>query len=189
MEINEIIPDKQLLGCRWVYNLKRDENGKVIRYKARLAAQGCSQTLQQIDDKVSMDCQFICLGNAPITWQTFKEKSVFKMSWKKVFKTAEEAVEYQFSEELESEMIALPPKVHGLADEGFDDTETLDPSIVRVQYFVRGGFVGYRSRASSKHLSPHLPVDELDSSGVKKGLQVWVSGPQRSRLDVDVLEK
>ncbi|GFU80931.1 hypothetical protein TNCV_1276781 [Trichonephila clavipes] len=68
-------------------------------------------------------------------------------------------------------------------------------NIVRVQYFVRRGFVGYRSRASSKHLSPHLPVDELDSSGVKKGLRcrckmhVWVSGPQRKRLDVDVSEK
>ncbi|GFW63981.1 hypothetical protein TNCV_706861 [Trichonephila clavipes] len=67
--------------------------------------------------------------------------------------------------------------------------------IVRVQYFVRGGFVGHRSRASSKHLSSHLPVDELDSSGVKKGLRcsckmhMWVSGPQRSRLDVDVSEK
>ncbi|GFT18196.1 hypothetical protein TNCV_183531 [Trichonephila clavipes] len=62
----------------------------------------------------------------------------------------------------------------------------------RVQYFVRGGFVGRRSCASSKHLSNHLPVDELDSSGAKKGLRcrckmhVWVSGPQRSRLDVDV---
>ncbi|GFX21782.1 double C2-like domain-containing protein beta [Trichonephila clavipes] len=57
--------------------------------------------------------------------------------------------------------------------------------IVRVQYFVRGGFVGYRSRASSKHLSPHLPVDELDSSGGQTGvalhlqMHVWVSGPQR----------
>ncbi|GFV92801.1 hypothetical protein TNCV_1346521 [Trichonephila clavipes] len=67
--------------------------------------------------------------------------------------------------------------------------------IVRVQYFVRGGFVGHRSRASSKHLSPHLPVDGLASSEVKKGLRcsskmhVWVSGPQRSRPDVDVLEK
>ncbi|GFU45368.1 uncharacterized protein TNCV_4237151 [Trichonephila clavipes] len=28
-----------------------------------------------------------------------------------------------------------------------------------VHYFVRGGFVGHRSRASSKHLSSHLPVD------------------------------
>ncbi|GFV67669.1 hypothetical protein TNCV_4623491 [Trichonephila clavipes] len=59
------------------------------------------------------------------------------------------------------------------------------PLIVRVQYFVRGGFVGHRSRASSKHLSPHLPVDELDSSGGQTGvalhlqMHVWVSGPQR----------
>ncbi|GFS54720.1 uncharacterized protein TNCV_2749751 [Trichonephila clavipes] len=44
-------------------------------------------------------------------------------------------------------------------------------NIVRVHYFVRGGFVGYRSRASSKHLSPHLPVGSLDSSGVKQGLR------------------
>ncbi|GFU71742.1 hypothetical protein TNCV_1955031 [Trichonephila clavipes] len=72
---------------------------------------------------------------------------------------------------------------------------TIGRKIVSVHYFVRGGFVGHRSRASSKHLSPHLPVDELDSSGVKKGLRcrckmhVWVSGPQRSRLDVDVSEK
>ncbi|GFY16587.1 hypothetical protein TNCV_736141 [Trichonephila clavipes] len=72
--------------------------------------------------------------------------------------------------------------------------QDLPQGIVRVHYFVRGGFIGHRSRASSKHLSPHLPVDELDSSGVKKGLScsckmhVWVSGPQRSRLDVDVSE-
>ncbi|GFV83414.1 hypothetical protein TNCV_3055611 [Trichonephila clavipes] len=68
-------------------------------------------------------------------------------------------------------------------------------NIVRVHYFVRGGFAGNRSRASSKHLSPHLPVGELDSSGVKKGLcctcklHVWVSGLQRNRPDVDVFEK
>ncbi|GFU68893.1 hypothetical protein TNCV_4882201 [Trichonephila clavipes] len=55
--------------------------------------------------------------------------------------------------------------------------------IVRVQYFVRGGFVGYRSRASSKHLSLIFRSTGLDSSGVKKGLRctckmhVWVSGP------------
>ncbi|GFS86657.1 hypothetical protein NPIL_474911 [Nephila pilipes] len=52
------------------------------------------------------------------------------MSRKKVFKTAEEAVEYLFSEELESEMIVLPPEVDEFTDEeGFDDSETLDPSI------------------------------------------------------------
>ncbi|GFW27355.1 uncharacterized protein TNCV_2832551 [Trichonephila clavipes] len=55
---------------------------------------------------------------------------VFKKLWEKVFKTAEEAVEYIFSEELESEKIALLPEVDELTDEeGFDDTETLDPSV------------------------------------------------------------
>ncbi|GFU38898.1 hypothetical protein NPIL_307711 [Nephila pilipes] len=51
------------------------------------------------------------------------------MSLKKVFKTAEEAVEYLFSEELESEMIVLPPEVDEFTEEGFDDSETLDPSV------------------------------------------------------------
>ncbi|GFW96181.1 hypothetical protein TNCV_571521 [Trichonephila clavipes] len=54
--------------------------------------------------------------------------------------------------------------------------------IVRVQYFVRGGFVGHRSRASSKHLYSHLPVDGVRFLGGQKGLRcsckmhVWVSG-------------
>ncbi|GFX11618.1 hypothetical protein TNCV_5141931 [Trichonephila clavipes] len=54
--------------------------------------------------------------------------------------------------------------------------------IVRVQYFVRGGFVGHRFRASSKHLYSHLPVDGVRFLGGQKGLRcsckmhVWVSG-------------
>ncbi|GFT23357.1 hypothetical protein NPIL_159951 [Nephila pilipes] len=52
------------------------------------------------------------------------------MSRKKVFKTVEEAVEYLFSEELESEMIVLPPEVDEFTDEeSFDDSESLDPSV------------------------------------------------------------
>ncbi|GFU24552.1 hypothetical protein TNCV_2265011 [Trichonephila clavipes] len=59
--------------------------------------------------------------------------------------------------------------------------------IVRVHYFVRGGFVGHRSCASSKHLSPHLPAGSLDSSGGQTGvalhlkLHVWASDLQRNR--------
>ncbi|GFU95547.1 hypothetical protein TNCV_3542921 [Trichonephila clavipes] len=68
------------------------------------------------------------LGLHKIT--NFKEGvRVFKMSRKKVFKTAEEAVEYLFLEELEFQMIALPPEVDELTDEGFDDTETLDSCV------------------------------------------------------------
>ncbi|GFW53258.1 nose resistant to fluoxetine protein 6 [Trichonephila clavipes] len=59
--------------------------------------------------------------------------------------------------------------------------------IARHHYFVRGGFVGHRSRASSKRLSPHLPVGSLDSSGGQTGvalhrkLHVWASNLQRNR--------
>ncbi|GFT80583.1 hypothetical protein TNCV_5122871 [Trichonephila clavipes] len=41
--------------------------------------------------------------------------------------------------------------------------------IVRVQYFVRGGFVGYRSRASSKHLSPSSSGRRARFLGGQKG--------------------
>ncbi|KAE9316091.1 hypothetical protein PF008_g19103 [Phytophthora fragariae] len=30
------------IGCRWVFALKRDEKGQVVRYKARLVANGYS---------------------------------------------------------------------------------------------------------------------------------------------------
>ncbi|GFW32120.1 uncharacterized protein TNCV_2601461 [Trichonephila clavipes] len=43
-------------------------------------------------------------------------------------------------------------------------------NIVRVHYFVRGGFVGHRSRVSSKHLSSHLPVDGVRFLGGQKGV-------------------
>ncbi|GFX61988.1 uncharacterized protein TNCV_276361 [Trichonephila clavipes] len=67
-------------------------------------------------------------------------------------------------------------------------------AIVRVQYFVRGGFVGYRSRASSKHLSSHLPVDGARFLGGQKGVALQVqdarvgvgSTKKPTSLDVDV---
>ncbi|GFW66405.1 hypothetical protein TNCV_3433661 [Trichonephila clavipes] len=59
-------------------------------------------------------------------------------------------------------------------------------TIVRVQYFVRGGSVGHRSRASSKHLSPHLPVDELDSSG---GSNRGCAAPADARVGVGSTKK
>ncbi|GFW12174.1 piggyBac transposable element-derived protein 2 [Trichonephila clavipes] len=72
----------------------------------------------------------------------YKSRSMCSRCCRKVFKTAEETVEYLFSEELESEMIALQPEVDGLTDEGFDDTETLDPS--------KWGI-----------FDKHLPIDEI----------------------------
>ena len=35
--------DKNIVGCRWVFRIKRDANGKVLKYRARLVAQGFTQ--------------------------------------------------------------------------------------------------------------------------------------------------
>ncbi|GFT62004.1 uncharacterized protein TNCV_3811801 [Trichonephila clavipes] len=51
-----------------------------------------------------------------------------------------------------------------------DEDEYLSITIVRVHYFVRGGFVDHRSRVSSKHLSSHLPVDGVRFLGGQKGV-------------------
>ncbi|GFU56726.1 uncharacterized protein TNCV_1822541 [Trichonephila clavipes] len=67
-----------------------------------------------------------------------------------------------------------------------DGGERMPPTIVRVHYFVRGGFVGHLSRASSKHLSSHLPVDELDSSRGQKGVALQV---QDARVGVGFTKK
>lgn len=40
-------PDITPIGCRWVYTIKRDEKGKIIRFKARLVAQGHTQVKGQ----------------------------------------------------------------------------------------------------------------------------------------------
>jgi hypothetical protein len=37
-------PSMKVIGCKWVIAIKRDENGKIQRYKARLVALGYRQT-------------------------------------------------------------------------------------------------------------------------------------------------
>ena len=36
-------PDKQSIGCKWVYKLKLKVDGSTERYKARLVAKGYTQ--------------------------------------------------------------------------------------------------------------------------------------------------
>ncbi|GFV74795.1 hypothetical protein TNCV_1040331 [Trichonephila clavipes] len=73
----------------------------------------------------------------------------------------------------------------GLQEELIGIGTNEDLKIVRVQYFVRGGFVGYRSRASSKASLLSSSGRRARFFGVKQGLRctckmhVWVSGPQR----------
>ena len=42
--VKENLPEeRKVVGCRWVFLRKRDENGEITKYKARLVAQGFSQ--------------------------------------------------------------------------------------------------------------------------------------------------
>lgn len=48
----EALPDGvKPVGCRWVYTIKRDDLGKIIRYKARLVAQGYKQVKGETYDE------------------------------------------------------------------------------------------------------------------------------------------
>lgn len=42
-QLTEITPGHKGIGLKWVYKLKRDTNGKVVKYKARLVAKGYVQ--------------------------------------------------------------------------------------------------------------------------------------------------
>ena len=42
-DLGELPAGKNLMTCKWVFALKRDKEGKVVRYKARLTARGFTQ--------------------------------------------------------------------------------------------------------------------------------------------------
>ncbi|KAB2607785.1 hypothetical protein D8674_010953 [Pyrus ussuriensis x Pyrus communis] len=42
-ELVPVPPNRNVIGSKWVYKIKKDQDGKVSRYKARLVAQGFSQ--------------------------------------------------------------------------------------------------------------------------------------------------
>ena len=42
-ELGDLLEGQKAVGCRWVFTIKRDNDGRVIKHKARLVAQGFSQ--------------------------------------------------------------------------------------------------------------------------------------------------
>lgn len=43
LELTDLPLDRKTVGCKWVFKKKKAEDGSVVRYKARLVAQGFSQ--------------------------------------------------------------------------------------------------------------------------------------------------
>ncbi|GFS69238.1 retrovirus-related Pol polyprotein from transposon TNT 1-94 [Trichonephila clavipes] len=82
------------LENRWVYTIKYDENNKIVRYKARLVARDTVIYMKQPtgyeidnnkvysdfatnrDDRVSLGGFITFMDETPISWRTFKQKSV-----------------------------------------------------------------------------------------------------------------
>lgn len=42
-ELVDLPADRKAIKCRWVFKIKRNANGEIVRHKARLVAKGCSQ--------------------------------------------------------------------------------------------------------------------------------------------------
>jgi hypothetical protein len=51
-ELVSLPPGKSVIGSKWVFKQKEDENEKIVRYKARLVALGCSQKYGRDYDEV-----------------------------------------------------------------------------------------------------------------------------------------
>jgi hypothetical protein len=43
-ELVHLPAGKRAIGCKWIYTVKQNPEGKIERYKARLVARGYSQT-------------------------------------------------------------------------------------------------------------------------------------------------
>lgn len=42
-ELVSLLPGRKTIGCKWLFKIKRDPDGFVVRRKGRLVAKGCSQ--------------------------------------------------------------------------------------------------------------------------------------------------
>lgn len=42
-ELTTLPANKRPIPCKWVFKTKTDENGQIVKFKARLVIKGCSQ--------------------------------------------------------------------------------------------------------------------------------------------------
>lgn len=51
-QITKLPPGASAIGCKWVYKTKTDQNGNIVKFKARLVAQGFSQKYGRDYDEI-----------------------------------------------------------------------------------------------------------------------------------------
>ncbi|XP_026441545.1 pentatricopeptide repeat-containing protein At1g12300, mitochondrial-like [Papaver somniferum] len=86
-ELQELPPGKRALGSKWIYTEKYDENGKLVRLKARLVIFGNHQ-VEGLDyketfapvAKMTTIRWFVRLGHSPVSWKTKKQPTVSRSS-------------------------------------------------------------------------------------------------------------
>jgi hypothetical protein len=77
--------NKRVVGCKWVFSVKQNVDGKVERYKARLVAKGYSQTYGVDYDETFAPVAKINTIRALISIAANNKCKLFQMDVKNVF--------------------------------------------------------------------------------------------------------
>ncbi len=117
---------KKPIGCKWIYKTKCDEHGNVVRYKARLVAQGFSQKFGVDYDEVF----------APVVRQiTFRTVLAVASCRKMIVKHVDIKTAYFYGELQETIYMRQPP--------GYEKEE------VEVVCCLNKKFVWFKARSAS----------------------------------------
>ncbi|GFV14619.1 uncharacterized protein TNCV_1775701 [Trichonephila clavipes] len=147
-----------------------------------------SETLRRVTIAV---CDAVCEFNfgyrvplkellSRIAIRHINQKYNFQNGWRKVFHTAEDALEYMLSKEVESDIIALPPDVVELTDEEyFIDDEMTTPSVKYLDeaHFWLNGYVNKQNCRIWSEANPQVYVETpLNPEKLTVWCALWAGG-------------
>jgi hypothetical protein len=139
----ELVPlpaGRRTVGCRWVYDLKTDADGNILRFKARLVAQGYSQRyLIDYSDTYSPVVDYVtirCVLSIAISQNFVIKQSDYTTAY--LNGKLEEVIYMKQPEgfEIGDSVCLLRKAIYGLKQAGRTWYNTIDP-IIRKEGFVR----------------------------------------------------
>ncbi len=84
-----LLKDKKAIGCKWVYKVKHNADGFVIKYKAKLVAKGYAQTYGIDYEETYSPVAKMTIIKLIITMVTTKGWFLHQMDVKNVFSYGE----------------------------------------------------------------------------------------------------